>query len=196
MGLTDFFRNLGKHLKGEKNAAERLGQVGLSVVSDRKLEQRIKLINELHAEINTPITKTTSVERLTELQKRLFDIDAGMKTISVPYGRGADEWVYREAMFGWETLYSLSKDMIHTVLNATFPSYLYFGAKIGEEPNPSYLKELERKLEGFLEIEIFPYAFLIMDSSYHREDVAPAYTAIIHSLPGQDREDMTSEKDF
>lgn len=129
----------------------------------------MKLLNDLHTEINTPIKVTDPVQRLAELQKRLFDIDAGMKTISVPYGRGADEGVYREAMFGWETLYSLAKDMIHTV----------------EDTNTFDLKELERKLEGFLEIEIFPYAFLIMDSSYHREDVAPAYTAIIHTLPGQ-----------
>ena len=148
----------------------------------------MKLLNDLHTEINTPIKVTDPVQRLAELQKRLFDIDAGMKTISVPYGRGADEGVYREAMFGWETLYSLAKDMIHTVEDTT----------VGPDPqqNTFDLKELERKLEGFLEIEIFPYAFLIMDSSYHREDVAPAYTAIIHSLPGRDREDMTSEKDF
>lgn len=151
-------------------------------------------------------------EKLRKLRNRLQLLNKALKTLATPYGRAGDNPVYREAMHGWEILYAVAMDIINTVdhiiqssaekkvktvivdqkkvvaelqkqletkgeakIEAEIETYQLLTFKID-------LKEIVRKLESFLQVEVFPYAFLIMDVSFYEKDVTPSYAAIIQNL--------------
>lgn len=221
MGLKEAFSKIFKSQEKEKTVEQRLSKLGIDVVSDRKLEQRIRLTDLLHDELEKPIETEDPLERIEILRDRLQTVNRALKVISVPYGRAGDFDRFRFAMMGWESLYSVSMDIINTVegmiknvltgqeqmensvLNVeeaekTVEQLLNNGkanskqivqALLNNSRQETYyarflkmnVAELERKLESFLQVEVFPYAFLIADVSYYDRDVAPSYTTIVQS---------------
>ena len=166
------------------------------------------LHEELERRISEELTPD---ERLEELRRRLQLLNKALKTLATPYGRAGDNPVYREAMHGWEMLYAIAMDIINTVdyiikssaekkieakiidrhdvikeikrqlelageakIEATIETHQLLTFKID-------LREIVRKLESFLQVEVFPYAFLIMDVSFYEKDVTPSYAAIIQN---------------
>ena len=226
MGLKESFSKFFKKQTSEENVEERISRLGIDVVSDRKLSDRINLINEMLDAIESPLESDNVYDRIEEIKERLQFVNRGLKIIAVPYGRAGDNVVYREAMRGWETLYSVSIDIIELVrdmvysalMNKTEFVSIVDWEKMDENtkkilqvlernklikiedkqlvqvladgrtqvmPVQTYkinVQELERKLRSFLRIEIYPYAFLIMDISFYSKDVAPAYTTVIQTL--------------
>jgi hypothetical protein len=177
MGLKEAFSALFKKSEQEKNVEEKISRLGVDVVNDRKLAERIALVNALHDDIDSPINAKEPLERLETMRKRLQSATRTLKVVGVPYGRAADVDNYRMAMFGWESLVSLASDIINTVEGTI---------KQTDTEQESALRistvnmdDLERKLESFLYIEVFPYAFYIMDASYSAKDVSSSYTAVI-----------------
>ena len=166
-------------------------------------------------------------EKLETLRKRLQLLNKALKTLATPYGRAGDNPVYREAMHGWEILYAIAMDIINTVdhiikssaeqktearildkkkvieelqkqlqikgeakVEATIETYQLLTFKID-------LQEIVRKLESFLQVEVFPYAFLIMDVSFYEKDVMPSYAAIIQNYyPVEKPVPIGYEKDY
>ena len=220
MSLSKKFKSFFKKKEEKKSVEETLSKLGIDVVSDKKLEDRIRLINDLHDLIESPILSDNPLERIGELRDRLQWVNRTLKVVAVPYGRAGEQLTYRQAMQGWETLYSVAMDIINTVeamvkaageleqFKATvldseqaekqIQALLNNGNANAEEIVDALMeaeeqeffatafkinvRELERKLESFLQIEVFPYAFLIMDISYYDKDVAPSYTTIIQNL--------------
>jgi len=223
MSLSRKFKSFFKKKEEEKSVEESLSKLGIDVVSDKKLEERIRLINDLHELIESPILSDEPLERIAELRDRLQWVNRTLKIVAVPYGRAGEQLTYRQAMQGWEILYSVAMDIINTVeamvkaasqqeqgqfevamLDSEqavkqVQELLDNGNADAEEIVDSLtenseeqeffattfkidVRELERKLESFLQIEVFPYAFLIMDISYYDKDVAPSYTTIVQNL--------------
>ena len=221
MGLKESFNKFFKKQASEENVEERISRLGIDVVSDRKLSNRIQLINTLHDIIEAPIEVDNVLERLAIMRERLQAVNRGLKVVSVPYGRAGDNDMYREAMRGWERLYSVAMDVINTVeqmiqsaSNSETVETAVLDPEVAEQQINVLLEkgnvqasqivqklteksrtenflvttfkinveELERKLESFLQVEVYPYAFLIMDVSYYSKDVAPAYTTVIQTI--------------
>jgi len=220
MSLSKKFKSFFKKKEKEKSVEETLSKLGIDVVSDKKLEERIRLINDLHELIESPILSDDPLERIGELRDRLQWVNRTLKIVAVPYGRAGEQLTYRQAMQGWEILYSVAMDIINTVeamvkaageleqyetvvLNSEeaekqVQALLNNGNADAEEIVDALMeaeeheffatafkinvRELERKLESFLQIEVFPYAFLIMDISYYDKDVAPSYTTIVQNF--------------
>lgn len=224
MGLKESFSKFFKQQTSKENVEERISRLGIDVVSDRKLADRIQLINLLHDTIEAPIKADNVLERLNVVRDRLQSVNRGLKVVSVPYGRAGDNNMYREAMRGWERLYSVAMDVISTVeqmiqsaSNSETVEAAVLDPEVAEQQINVLLEkgnvqasqivrelteksrtenflvttfkinveELERKTESFLQIEVYPYAFLIMDVSYYSKDVAPAYTTVIQTLGPQ-----------
>ena len=223
MGLSKKFKSFFKKKEEEKSVEESLSKLGIDVVSDKKLEERIRLINDLHELIESPILSDEPLERIAELRDRLQWVNRTLKIVAVPYGRAGEQLTYRQAMQGWEILYSVAMDIINTVEamvkaasqqeqfeiamldseqavkqvqelldngNADAEEIVDSLTENSEEQVQEFfattfkidVRELERKLESFLQIEVFPYAFLIMDISYYDKDVAPSYTTIVQNF--------------
>ena len=239
MGVREKIEEVFKKQRKEESFSKQIGALGIKVLSDKKLENRTELVNSLHIEFERPIEEVlqddykipleaqTPFDRLKVMRDRLLLLNRLMKLISVPYGRGGSESVYREIMFGWELLYSIASDIIDTCENIiksteverrgtaeatiiTESDYEKMALKLFEimqggmiqfheafnqvmgmnDKNSSSstlftlkinIEELLRKLESFLKIEVYMYGFLVMDSSYFREDVAPAYATVIET---------------
>ena len=224
MGLKESLSKIFKRQSEEENVEERISRLGIDVVSDRKLSKRIELINSLHDAIEAPIEADNVLKRLAIVRERLQAVNRGLKVVSVPYGRAGDNDMYREAMRGWERLYSIAMDVISTVeqmiqsaSNSETVETAVLDPEVAEQQINVLLQkgnvqagqivrklteisrtenflvttfkinveELERKTESFLQIEVYPYAFLIMDVSYYNKDVAPAYTTVIQTIGQQ-----------
>jgi len=240
MGVREKIEEVFKKQRKEESFSKQIGALGIKVLSDKKLENRTELVNSLHIEFERPIEEVlqddykipleaqTPFDRLKVMRDRLLLLNRLMKLISVPYGRGGSESVYREIMFGWELLYSIASDTIDTCENIiksteverretaqaiivteadltgkmmnlfetiknggtvqisnVVNDIMGMNNKNGSSPTLFTLKinieELLRKLESFLKIEVYMYGFLVMDSSYFREDVAPAYATVIET---------------
>jgi hypothetical protein len=180
MGLKEAFSALFRKGEEEKNVEEKISRLGIDVVNDRKLEGRIALVNALHDEIDTPINTREPLERLETMRKRLQSATRTLKIAGVPYGRAADVDNYRTAMFGWESLVAITSDIVNTVESTIRQTDTSQEKALAISTID--MDDLERKLENFLGIEVFPYAFYIMDASYSEKDVSSSYTAVIQQV--------------
>lgn len=196
MGLKEEFQKFFTDKKKEPVINDKLDRLGLDIISDRKLDERMSLINDLHDELEKPIKTDDVIKRIQILRDRLQMVNHAMKIVSVPWGRAGDQTNYRLAMKGWETLYSVAMDVINTVDRMVKAASDTENVENSTENVTDKLlatafkinvSELERKLESFLQIEVFPYSFLIMDSSYYDKDLAPRHVTTIQNYQPQQR---------
>lgn len=215
MGIREVWAAIrGKKVEQkDEDIEKRISKLGIDVVNDRKLSDRIDLIQAMHNTIEEPITETEPELRLATNRKRLLEINRALKVSAVPYGRAGEQDRYREAMHGWEILYSLSTDIMNTVesmledakkesnqpLEKSDPKLISVLGKDTYEKLQEWKKstlhkfsavnmqEVERKFESFLMVEVYPYALYIMDASYWDKDVAPNYTTVIQQWPASQK---------
>jgi len=234
LGLKEEIASLFRKKEKAPSPQEEIGRLGLKILSDKKLDERTRLVNMLHEEFDKPVDEVLKVLKKGEeatpldyvkvLRDRLQVMNRLMKIVSVPYGRAGRNEAFREALQAWEILYGLTVDMIDTVENVIksamqeqqeertveatvltetelasrierMISKVKSGEKVetqtlleeltSETENVTLLTlkinigELLRKLESFMKVEVYPFGFMIMNSSYFPEDVAPAYATVI-----------------
>ena len=127
MGLKEEIAKLFKKKEKAPSPQEEISQLGLKILSDRKLDERTRLINMLHEEFDKPVDEVlkilkkdkevTPLDYVKVLRDRLQVMNRLMKIVSVPYGRAGRNEAFREAIQGWEMLYGLTIDIIDTVEN-------------------------------------------------------------------------------
>jgi hypothetical protein len=165
---------------------DELRNLGLNVLSDRNLEQRLKMLEMLHDFFDKPIEEhlkelkipePTPLDKLKVEREILKAMNRCMKLTAVPYGRAGDVDAYREAMKGWEMLYHIAWDVLDTV-ERSIKTYQ-------ERENALKIdaEDMAQKTWNFLKIEVFPYGMMIIDFSFFSRDVAPSYAAVIQQLP-------------
>jgi hypothetical protein len=165
---------------------DELKNLGLNVLSDRNLEQRLRVLNTLHDFFDKPIEEhlkelkipePTPLDKLNVEREILKAMNRCMKLTAVPYGRAGDVDAYREAMKGWEMLYHIAWDILDTV-ERSIKTYQ-------ERENALKIdaEDMAQKAWNFLKIEVFPYGMMIINFSFFSRDVAPSYAAIVQQLP-------------
>jgi len=153
------------------NMAE-ISDFGIKVMADEKLKERLQIIIDLY--IKTEKKKLDMEvalhDKVDKLRSRLIEINAALKLASIPYGRAGEKGAYAQMCLGWEQLYHRSLEIID-IVDATLET-------VDVDQN-----ELVRKLESFLNIEVYPYGMLIMDVSYYEKDVREAHAVVIQTPP-------------
>jgi len=184
--IRGFLNRLGWKTK-EKTTSAALNEIGIFPMADEKLTERLVNLRtffeqleaseeELKKPNESPLTK------IGKMREHLKMIDVAMKELSVPYGRAGDQDRYRLVMTAWERLYAKGLDVIEEAKN-TIADYVVKEEKGGVPTEVSRMEQAEvvDLTEGFLRIEILPYANMIMDYSYFREDVAPSHAVVVQS---------------
>ena len=106
------------------------------------------------------------------MEQRTYQFDSMLREVSIPWGRAADTSWYAEAIRAWERLLSKAGfgmiDGVKTILS-----------------NKNTLMEWDvvKKLEGWLQVEVFAYAKMIMDVSWRDRDVSPSFSLTLNRPP-------------
>lgn len=195
-----FFARLKATIEGKKRPSlqKTIENLGMYMLSDEKLKERLEALTALQEEISKPIEATDAFDRVEKLRDRLNMINSTMKQAAVPYGRAGDVGMYAQAMQGWEMLYALSIDILNTCARS-IEGVVVEASKVKNEIVKKSMKmpieELALKLEGFMNMEIYPYGMIIIDTSFYSKDVSPSYATVIQTI-GEKRGVQTKADDI
>lgn len=167
-----------------------LENLGMYLLSDDKLRERLEAIRALHEEIIKPIKTRKPLKKIEGLRDRLNMINATMRQTAIPFGRAGDVGAYAQAMQGWESLYSFSVDILNTVSKMIKANFVAIQENADATIGLLNMMELADKMQGFMDIEVYPYGELIIDMSFFGRDVAPAYATMIQQMGGVDSQKM------
>jgi len=182
----------------KSSPAERdeLKELGLNIIKDRKLDDRItdlKEFNILLKRMKQPKGKTYE-EKLQWLMDQVDAINEMLSEISIPWGRAANEQAYAKAMGGWSGLHSLTLDAGNSFLRLmerseqaqpkkeiTSRSETQFAQRENRQK-----RELFDKYQSFVTRYYVRYAMLVAAISWRSQDVAPSYSVVIQQqmMPG------------
>jgi len=181
--LKSFFKK-----KEERSIRSDFEKLGLTVISDERLRERLASYKELYDYIqkHTGIAifdiEDSPEKKLKKLNDFTHKINEIIQIIAIPWLRAGDEKVReggRLIIRGWNKLYSLILDLL-TGVDHLLTSMSEKGSAI----EPRILKEeLIRKTVSFIQKFYVPYALMITGVSFVKEDVSPAWSVVIQSLP-------------
>ncbi len=98
--------------KDEKSFERTLHEAGVSVVSDRKLEERIKLLMQFEESVTEPITTDNLQDYLGQLRTKTDLMNHAIYRIAAPYARAGTYPVFGRMLLGWSKIYASSKSWI------------------------------------------------------------------------------------
>ena len=107
---------------------------------------------------------------LTGLQK-IHKADKIMKVCAVAWTRSGSGGPFSECFMHWETLKASYRDIYSVIQEDVIPKY----------SDPRKKRELVNQLNNLAERDFLPYAFTIIDSSFRREDVSPAFVTVLQN---------------
>jgi len=198
---------------------ELLTKVGLSVITDQRLNARLKNQKDLyevtksaadiqqHKSIHNKYLRAKAEGRKTEdvlkqeitkeiitltdgtdvsievigpygalrdMEQHLLQIEELLRNGSIPWGRAMENAWYARVMKAWERL--LAKGGYEAILAAK---------RIIAHPKEGVINEWDivEKVKGWLEVEVFPYAKMISDISWSKDDVLPGVLLTLHQPP-------------
>jgi hypothetical protein len=183
-----FLRGLfGKKKEEERSIRKDFEKLGLTVISDERLRERLENYKKLYDYIQkhsgvVPFGDATPEEKLNKLNDFVHNVNTTIQSLAIPWLRAGDEKVReggRLIVRGWSRLYTLILDMLTTSKHLL--------ATIGEKERtiePTLLKEeLIRKLISFIQKFYIPYALMIAGASWLREDVSPSWNVVVQAIP-------------
>ena len=111
--------------------ASDLNRLGIEIVKDIKLEERLRRLQVLVNELQSigEVEGDSYEERLMSLRRRLEQINQMLHEVAIPWGRAGSEQVYAQAMRGWSGL--------HTMVLDAADSFLRLMRRAEEPANPS-----------------------------------------------------------
>jgi hypothetical protein len=182
-----FLRSIFGKKKDERSVREDFERLGLTVISDERLRERLEGYKKLYDYIQkhsgvVPFEDATPEDKLNKLNDFVHNVNTMIQSLAIPWLRAGDEKVReggRLIVRGWSRLYTLILDMLTTSKHLL--------ATIGEKERtiePTLLKEeLIRKLISFIQKFYVPYALMIAGASWLREDVSPSWNVVVQAIP-------------
>jgi len=192
-----------KRLLGREKRTEtvELRELGLKVHADRRLEDRLTIVELLHLaiesgelslkegeeeppgaelveEIGSLMASPEPMDRIEGLRLKLQFLDRALRTAAIPWLRPGDRNAAAAVMQGWEGLYSKAKDVVESTA-----SIIRRSDEGGLTQRYVDKSELVANLEGFLNVEVFSWGLLVADISYMGQDVWPSQAAVIYQPP-------------
>ena len=106
------------------------------------------------------------------MEQKMNQFDQLIREVSVPWGRAADTKWFADAIRAWEMLLAVGAyDMINGVKN------------ILVHKNTMTEWDVVKKLQGWLQVEVFPYGKMIMDVAWRERDVSPSFALTLNRPP-------------
>jgi hypothetical protein len=191
--------------RSDHDSQDLLKRLGLSVVKDEKLDERVKNLEQFHKyveAVSQPKGKAAE-ERAASLRDQLQLINKQLQMISVPWGRAGSVSWYAEAMRGWTGIHTITVDIADSVLalmrrSEYAQAWHNQSGQTGQPNNPGpegrdahgqeqsgqdvperQKEELFAKLQHFVTRFYVRYAMLIASISWFGEDVAPSWSAVV-----------------
>jgi hypothetical protein len=106
--IRDKFKDvmLGKAKKRAPSIAQTLGEHGVKILSDQKLDKRIELLEALEEVISEPINTAHLDIYVKELKSRLDLLHYSIYKVAAPYARSGTIPRMARALYGWSVLYA------------------------------------------------------------------------------------------
>lgn len=184
--------------KEEKSSERTLHEAGVSVISDRKLENRIKLLMQLEDAVTEPITTDDLQEYLNQLRIKTDLLNHAIYEIAAPYARAGTLPLFARMLHGWSKLYASSKSWILRTEDVIAKNKKPTNKNNGEteEPkkadgneSPTSFDEgavdkgmLVRFLHDVLQKHIWKDAFFILGQCFMDKDVSLTAATVIQSM--------------
>ena len=149
-----------------------LDRLSIRVLKDERLQGRVEVITNLNEELKMPVETEKPEQYVTELKERLHKLDGVVRGVGITYLRGGDAHAIREITIAWERLLSLSLNIADTVMHVV--------EKPGDVVNEWALCH---KLKSFLDVEVVPYGYMIIDASFYDKDISEKTAAVIIQPP-------------
>jgi hypothetical protein len=169
MGLLGKIKGMFK--KGTELSRENISPVGLKVLADEKLAQRIDALQGFYDYFDVFTSDVNVKAQLDEVEKKSKELNAIIKIVATPYGRSGSEHAWSMISSGWNGLHMISLDVIQGVRNL-----------IEDSKDELNQLELVRKLKGYCLVDYWQYGMLVLDVSFKAEDVSPSTATVIQSI--------------
>jgi len=173
--------------------------MGISILSDEKLEDRLKKLQKLQEAIMEPIEAEDDEEYVTALKDRLDVLNQIIYQIAAPFARSGDFPKFSKMLHAWSRLYASASSWLLRTQD-------YYIRKANGEEDDSIsvslgfgtvnIKMMVRFLHDVLQKHIFKDGFLILGKCFMDRDVSERAAIVIQTMQSRPRESMTSEADF
>lgn len=164
---------------------DQLGALGITLLQDKKLAQRLEAVQSLFDDLEAKITTDEPLAYIAELNRRLDMLNRAIHSLASPYYRSGSNANFRQMMEGWTLWHSLAKTWISSIEDRIRTVYVTNGQK-QDLPNIASIdiETLVRRLHSVLVMHVFQDGLLVLAESYLAEDVGPS-TATVVQTAGQ-----------
>jgi hypothetical protein len=112
VGIKDRLAEMMRSSSNAQNYRQTLDELGIQILSDERLADRIKILTQLHILVLTPPEKGTPEFQIQNLRDKLDLIDNIARTAAVPWGRAGDNKWFAEYMLAYEKLVARTRSYI------------------------------------------------------------------------------------
>ena len=157
-GWGESLKKFASRISGQMDGPQIVSpaDLGITIQQNETLFGRLGVMNNLLAEMEDP--NLTGLERIQKADKIL-------KVCGVAWMRAGSGGVFSECLMHWESLKSTYRDIYTVIQEDILPTY--------EDPRKQ--RELVNQLNNLVERDFLPYAFTIINASFRKEDVSPAF---------------------
>ena len=184
-----------KPAKNEGDVIEKkMASLGVSILSDRKLEHRIDLLREMQRLISSEIKTDDLAEYVEELKSRLTLLNDTIYSVAAPYARSGDLPRFGRMLHGWSRLYASASSWILRTEDTIEKKHKKKGENGQEEAdsNDAESSILEhgaidkrmhvRFLHDVLQKHIFKDGFLILGACFLDKDVSERAATVVQTV--------------
>ena len=218
MGFIQKIKETFGGTKQEKPVEKSLEGLGISVLQDKKLKEKLDTLQELFDELESEITEPDPLKYVGKLHDRLKMLNRAIHSLAFPNYRAGTITLFRELLEGWVLWNSLAEYWLNAVEDRitaiTEPEPGKEKEKTQQKP-VALNKEVEntmrkllqvtaidvwtlvRRLHTVFQMHVFQDGQLVLAESYLREDVAPSHATIIKTVgtrTGIDLSELKEEK--
>jgi len=165
---------------------QKMEGMGVSILSDQKLEDRLKKLQILQEAIMEPIEAEDDEEKyITALQERLDVLNQIIYHIAAPFARSGDFPKFSKMLHGWSRLYASSSSWLLRTQD-------YYIRKANGEEEDSIsvslgfgsvnIKMMIRFLHDVLQKHIIKDGFLILGKCFMDRDVSERAAIVVQNV--------------
>jgi len=206
----------------KKSMEQSLERLGINVLLDRKLEQKLEALQTLYDMLEEEIETKDPLEYLNILNTRLKMLNRAIHSLSAPSYKASTYGAFKDLLDGWVMWNSVAEYCIEAVrdriMNLMEPKPKEKQKANGDnthEPSDAQIIHdevmetmrkilqvtaidvwtLVRRLHSVLQLHVFQDAQLVLALSYLREDVAPAHATIVKTIGERGGFDLSKLKE-
>lgn len=203
MGFTQKLKEVFNRTKKEPEVATKLEGLGVTILKDKKLADKLELLQALFDDLEADIETTNPLTYLLKLEGKQKTLNRAVHSLAAPYYRSGTIANFRLMMEGWALLNALAEYWIHAVEDRIKTIYVIESKTDLEGQNEQELIDqkatetirktlasvtaidvwtLVRRLHTVLLFHIFQDGMYVLAVSYLQQDVAPTTATVIKTL--------------